>query len=70
MSTTRTSRRRAKRGICCLPESTVYVISFKSREKINRLKIRCQAVKNKTGVIRYTDKENRRTVNFASGSRG
>lgn len=27
-------------------------------------------MKNRTKVIRYTDKENRRTVNFASGSRG
>ena len=27
-------------------------------------------MKNETGVIRYTDKENRRTVNFASDSRG
>jgi len=41
-STRRTSRRRAKRSLSYLPKSTVYVISFKSRGKTNRLKIRCQ----------------------------
>lgn len=27
-------------------------------------------MKNKTGVLRYADKENRRALNFASNSRG